>query len=182
MNAVFENPGGFLFLSEELSGIFAFMDSADKPVFSVCGYSCMNTARFPIGVKALCWRTILRCKVKMHLTPCAVAVCLIPVACGGVYSFLPAPARFEPCPQPGSDSQIRCTDRAGGQDQFPVAFESGWKPDFPCRYDGRGQKKQGRCFFRSGGDFLPSCLRRGYRVPNPMPRGYGPKCLPVCNA
>ena len=37
-----------------------------------------------------------------------------------------------------------------------------------------GMNRNGSCcFFRSGGDLLPSCLRRGYRVPNPMPRCYG---------
>ena len=96
-------------------------------------------------------------KIKMNLAPCAVAVCLIPVD----YT------------QPGFDPQIRRTDCAGGQDQLPVASESGWQPDYPCGYDGRGQKEQGCCFFRNGGDLFPSCLWCGYRVPNPMPRCYG---------
>ena len=84
--------------------------------------------------------------------------------------------------QPGFDSQICCSDRTGGKNQLPVAFESGWQSDFPCGSDRGRQKEQSCCFFRSGGDLLPSCLRRGYRVPNPMPRCFGQKCLPVCNA
>ena len=43
---------------------------------------------------------------------------------------------FEPAhTQPGFDPQICCPDRTGGKNQLPVAFESGWQPDHPCRND-----------------------------------------------
>ena len=35
-------PENFLFLSEELSGIFAFMDLWSQIRFAVCGYRCVN--------------------------------------------------------------------------------------------------------------------------------------------